>query len=125
MENLYTLNKLKDEIKQLKMLSFLLPKEKRKEIKELENRITEIETIIIKFKDSFANLGWCMYDTMPASVISEAVKQYDSFGEDAGEDGRRHPPRLSPACRRAAWNGRVRTGGIWLFARRGANTGSH
>jgi hypothetical protein len=83
--NLHSLNKLKNNIKATKLLSFLLPKDIQKKIKKLNIQLVEMENTIIRFNDYFADLGWCAYDSMNMSLMKEAIKVYESSGTDAGE----------------------------------------
>lgn len=83
--NLCSLGKLKKDIKTLKLISFVLSKDKRVEIKSLEKQIEEIEGTITLFNSYFTDLGWCAYDSMDMSLMKRAVSEYESHGADAGE----------------------------------------
>ena len=47
--NLDSLNKLKNDMKAMRLISFLLPKDKRADFKKLQEQLDDIETTIIKF----------------------------------------------------------------------------
>lgn len=83
--NLCSLGKLKKDIKALRLISFLLSKDKRVEIKNLEKQIEEMEGTITLFNSYFTDLGWCAYDSMNMSLMKRAVSEYESHGADAGE----------------------------------------
>ncbi len=83
--NLYSLGKLKKDIKTLRFISFALPKDKRVEIKNLEKQIKEMEATITLFNSYFTDLGWCAYDSMNMPLMKRAVSEYESYGADAGE----------------------------------------
>lgn len=84
--NLHSLNKLKTDIKAARLISFLLPKDKRTEIKNLEKQVEEMEKSIILFNSYFTDLGWCAYDSMNTSLMNAAISKYESSGADAGEE---------------------------------------
>lgn len=84
--NLHSLIKLKNDIKAARLLSFLLPKDKRVEIKNLEKQLNEMEKTIILFNDYFSDLGWCVYDSMNMTLMKAAISKYESSGADAGEE---------------------------------------
>lgn len=83
--NLYSLNKLKHEIKTAQFISFLLPKDRRTEIITLAKQIEEMEKSIIQFNSYFSDLGWCAYDSMNMSLMKKAITEYEAYGADAGE----------------------------------------
>lgn len=83
--NLYSLNKLRSDIKALKTLSFLLQKDKKEELKKLEKQLDLMEKSIVLFNDYFSDMGWCAYDSMNMPLMQKAISEYESFGADAGE----------------------------------------
>ena len=83
--NLNSLNKLKNDMKAMQILSFLLPKEKRSEFKRIQKQLNEIESAITMFNKYFSDLGWCAYDSMNVPLMKEAISEYESSGSDAGE----------------------------------------
>ena len=83
--NLCSFDKLKKDIKALRLFSFVLPKDKRVEIKNLEKQIEEMEGTITLFNSYFTDLGWCAYDSMNMPLMKRAVSEYESYGADAGE----------------------------------------
>ena len=83
--NLCSFDKLKKDIKALRLISFVLPKDKRVEIKNLEKQIEEMEGTITLFNSYFTDLGWCAYDSMNMPLMKRAVSEYESYGADAGE----------------------------------------
>ena len=84
--NLDNLNKLKKDMKAMRLISFLLPKDKRADFKKLQEQLDDIETTIIKFNKYFSDLGWCAYDSMNMPMAKNAISRYESFGADAGEE---------------------------------------
>ena len=85
-ENLITMQELKRQLKQLQSVSLLLSKEKRKQLQDLEQRITEDQRAIDLFHRYFSDRGWCVYDSMSLKLIKSAVEKCESEGIDAGED---------------------------------------
>lgn len=85
-KNLESLNKLKDEMKAMRFLSFLLPKEKRADFQKIEKQLKEIEMTISLFNRYFSDLGWCAYDSMNMPLAKEAISKYESSGASAGEE---------------------------------------
>ena len=85
-KNLPSLNKLKSKIKTARLLSFLLPKDDRMEIKRLDKHLAEMEEIISRFNNYYTDLGWCAYDSMNLSLMKEAIVAYETSGAEAGEN---------------------------------------
>ena len=84
--NLHSLNKLKNDIKTMRLMSIFLPKDKRAQLKDLEENLQEMEKAITLFNDFFSDLGWCAYDSMNMNLMKDAISKYDSLGVDAGEE---------------------------------------
>ncbi len=83
--NLHTFNKLKGDIKVASLFSFLLPKDQRMTIKEMDKQLAELENSILRFNNYFTDLGWCAYDSMNLPLMKEAITTYETSGVDAGE----------------------------------------
>lgn len=83
--NLHTFNKLKQDVKITRLISFLLPKKERKKIKELEQQMKELEKTVMLFNRYYSDLGWCSYDSMNLPLMKRAVAEYQASGADAGE----------------------------------------
>lgn len=83
--NLHSLNKLKNDINTIQLISFLLPKDKQTEIKKLQKQIEEIDRTATLFNNYFTDLGWCAYDSMNTPLMQKAISEYESAGADAGE----------------------------------------
>ncbi len=83
--NLQSLNKLKNDIKAAKRFSFLLSKDKRIKIKEMDEQLAELNNTILKFNDYFSDLGWCAYDSMNLHLMRGAITAYETSGSEAGE----------------------------------------
>ena len=83
--NLYSLNKLKSDIESSKIISFLLPKDKRDKLMKLEKQLDLMEKSITLFNDYFSDMGWCAYDSMSTSLMQKAISEYESSGAGAGE----------------------------------------
>ncbi len=84
-ENLYSLKKLKDEVKTARKISFLFPKDKRKQVIEIDNHLTHLTTQIELFNEYFSDSGWCAYDSMNISLMESANIAFEKGGIDAGE----------------------------------------
>ena len=83
--NLHSIIKLQNDIKASKVLSVFLPKEKRQQIKELEENLANMIHLIESFNKYFSDAGWCAYDSMNMPLMENAVKAYEADGLDAGE----------------------------------------
>lgn len=84
-KNLQSLNKLKNDMQSMQYISFLLPKDKQNEFKNLKKQLDEMEKMLFLFNDYFSDLGWCAYDSMNMQLMKDAVSMYESSGADAGE----------------------------------------
>lgn len=83
--NLHSIIKLQNDIKILKCLSVFLSKEKRQQLKKLEENLDNMIRLTESFNKYFSDVGWCAYDSMNMSLMENAVKAYESGGLDAGE----------------------------------------
>lgn len=83
--NLHSLNKLESEIKASRFLSFLLPKDKRIKLENIDKQLAEMKNAIFRFNKYFSDLGWCAYDSMNLSLMNKAITAYETSGTDAGE----------------------------------------
>ena len=84
-ENLHSLNQLKSNIKAMRVISFLFPKNKRDELKKIEEQIEHMEKVMDSFNNCFSELGWCAYDSMNMFVMEMAITQYEALGVEEGE----------------------------------------
>lgn len=82
-KDLHSLNKLKSDIRAASLFSFLLLKDQRMKIKEMDKQLTEMENSILRFNSYFTDLGWCAYDSMNLPLIKEAITAYETSGVDA------------------------------------------
>lgn len=80
-DEMSSIKKMKDEIKVMKGLGFLGGEESKKQIREAENNITQIEL----FNEWFSDKGWIVYDKLSLTLIEEVNKVYDKNGEEAAE----------------------------------------
>ncbi len=84
-DNLHSLNKLQNDIKTAGWFSWLLPKEKRQELKNIEKQLKHMSEMIDSFNTYFSDYGWCAYDSMSTTLIESAKKAFEQDGIDAGE----------------------------------------
>lgn len=84
-ENLHSMKKLEEQIKAAKMFSFLLGKDKRKQINELYDQITNLASQTEIFNKNFSDSGWCAYDSMNCSLMQSANEAFEREGLNAGE----------------------------------------
>src|SRR5665647_214076 len=84
-DNLQSLSKLQNDIKSAKLISWLLPREQRHKLKEIENQLDHISKSISLFNKYFSDAGWCSYDSMNMPLIEQSIKSYETDGIDAGE----------------------------------------
>ena len=83
--NLISANKLKQDMKSMKLLRFLLPKDKRKELYDMEKKLNNILKQIELFNTRFSDLGWCSYDSINIKIIEKANKAFETDGTENGE----------------------------------------
>lgn len=62
--NLVSLNKLKNDIKAMKIISIFLKPDQKKQIKDMEKQLENMINQTTAFNDRFSSLGWCAYDSM-------------------------------------------------------------
>lgn len=84
-DNLHSLNKLQQDIKSAKLISFLLPGEQKNQLKNIESQLKHMTKIIGLFNQYFTDVGWCAYDSMNVPLIEKAITTYQTDGLDAGE----------------------------------------
>lgn len=84
-DNLHSLNKLQNDIKTVGWFSWLLPKEKRQELKNIEKQLKNMSEMIDLFNTYFSDYGWCAYDSMSTTLIESANKAFETDGINAGE----------------------------------------
>lgn len=85
-ENLPSIKKLQNDIKTIRKISFLLPKEKRKQVVEIDNQLTHLTTQFELFNKNFSDFGWCAYDSMNLKLMEQANQTFKIGGIDKGEE---------------------------------------
>lgn len=85
-ENLPSIKKLQNDIKAVRKISFLLPKEKRKQVVEIDNQLTHLTTQFELFNKNFSDFGWCAYDSMNLKLMEQANQTFKIGGIDKGEE---------------------------------------
>ena len=83
--NLVSLNKLKDDIKAMKIVSIFLKPEQRKQLKDMEKQLENMIVQTKDFNDRFSSLGWCAYDSMSFSLMEDANSIFEQDGLEAAE----------------------------------------
>ena len=63
-ENLHSLKEFEKNIKAMKLISDFLPKEQRKQLKDLESQLENLVKQTQSFNINFSNNGWCAYESM-------------------------------------------------------------
>lgn len=84
-DNLVSMKKLQYDIQSMKLLSFFLSPEKRRELKDLEKQLLHISEQFGLFIKHFSNNGWCIYDSMNLSLIESANDAFQSEGIETAE----------------------------------------
>lgn len=84
-DNLHSINKLQGDIKATRLFSWLLPKEQRTKINDIELQLAHMTQLIDSFNLIFSNSGWCSYDSMSMTLMEQSVKVYKTDGIEAGE----------------------------------------
>lgn len=83
--NLVSLNKLKNDIKAMKVISIFLKPEQKKQIKDMEKQLENMITQTTAFNDRFSSLGWCAYDSMSFSLMENVNSEFERNGLDSAE----------------------------------------
>lgn len=83
--NLVSLNKLKDDIKAMKIISIFLKPEQKKQLKDMEKQLENMIIQTKNFNDRFSSLGWCAYDSMSLSLMEDANFVFEQNGLEAAE----------------------------------------
>ena len=84
-DNLISMNKVRQDIKALKLISIFLGSNQRKEIKETEKQIDNMVNQISLFNTRFSSLGWCAYDSIKFSLVEDANKMFEEHGIQEAE----------------------------------------
>ena len=83
--NLVSIQKFREDINNMKMLSGFMSSEQRTQLASLEEQLYKIETQPILFNERFADRGWCAYDSMSLELMEAANMAFETAGIDAGE----------------------------------------
>lgn len=84
-ENLKSLEKLKKDIKSMKLLYPTLSSDLRHKLSLLETELAQMETQVDLFIEYYSNYGWCVYDSISSSLLKNAITAFQDGGIDAGE----------------------------------------
>ncbi|MDD4566583.1 hypothetical protein L21_1904 [Methanoculleus chikugoensis] len=84
-DNLVTINKLREDIKAMKLLSLFLKPELLKKLEEMEQQIDNMSEQATLFNSRFSDYGWCAYDSMSVSLMEDANKTFEEHGIEAAE----------------------------------------
>ena len=84
-DNLVSISKLQNDIKNMKLLSFLLTPEMRKQIKDMEQQLDYLIGQATSFNDRFSSYGWCAYESMDISLMENANTAFENQGLEAAE----------------------------------------
>ena len=85
MDNLVSVNKMREEIKTMKLFGFVMKPEILKKIKELEKQLDELLAETEKFNLQFSPYGWCAYDSMNTILMKKANDSFADQGLEAAE----------------------------------------
>lgn len=83
--NLVSLNKLKNDIKAMKVISIFLKPEQKRQIKDMEKQLENMITQTTAFNDRFSSLGWCAYDSMSFSLMENINSEFEQNGLNSAE----------------------------------------
>ena len=84
-KNLVSINKLKSDIKSMKLLSTFFYYPQKKELKELEKQLDEMLIQIDKFNSRFSDSGWCAYDSMSMDLMKKCNAEFEKNGLESAE----------------------------------------
>lgn len=77
--------KIHEDIKAMKLLSFIGGKEAREQLKEMESNIAKLIDNAEKFNEYFSDNGWVMYDSISSKLIDKAIQEYENSGYETAE----------------------------------------
>lgn len=83
--NLVSLNKLKNDIKAMKIISIFLKPDQKKQIKDMEKQLENMINQTTAFNDRFSSLGWCAYDSMSFSLMENVNSEFEQNGLESAE----------------------------------------
>ena len=84
-DNLLSLNKLRSNIKAMKLLALFLKPDQREQLRNLEKQLDNMLTQTAAFNERFSSYGWCAYDSMSFALIESANDAFDKSGIEAAE----------------------------------------
>ena len=84
-DNLLSLNKLRSDIKAMKLLALFLKPDQREQLRNLEKQLDNMLTQTAAFNERFSSYGWCAYDSMSFALIESANDAFDKSGIEAAE----------------------------------------
>lgn len=84
-DNLLSLNKLRSDIKAMKLLALFLKPDQREQLRNLEKQLDNMLTQTAAFNERFSSYGWCAYDSMSFALIESANDAFDKSGIETAE----------------------------------------
>ncbi|MCE5337844.1 MAG: hypothetical protein LLF90_04050 [Methanomicrobiaceae archaeon] len=84
-DNLVSINKLREDINAMKLLSLFLKPELQKKLEEMEQQVDNMSEQATLFNSRFSDYGWCAYDSMSVSLMEDANKAFEEHEIEAAE----------------------------------------
>lgn len=84
-DNLFSLNKLQNDIKAMKLLAPFLNSDQKKQLRVLEKQLDNMVIQTAAFNERFSSYGWCAYDSMSLTLIESANDAFEKGGIENAE----------------------------------------
>lgn len=84
-DNLFSLNKLQNDIKAMKLLAPFLNSVQKKQLRVLEKQLDNMVIQTAAFNERFSSYGWCAYDSMGLTLIESANDAFEKGGIENAE----------------------------------------
>lgn len=85
LEEMPSYKKLYEEIRDMKLLSFIGGKKVGEQLKEMENNLSKLIENAEKFNEYFSGNGWVLYDSINSTLIEKSVQEYDNSDYETAE----------------------------------------
>ncbi|MDD3393746.1 MAG: hypothetical protein PHG19_03770 [Anaerotignum sp.] len=84
-DNLISINKLKSDIKAMKLFSIFLKPDLKRQLKDMEKQLENMIAQTTAFNDRFSSHGWCAYDSMSFDLMESANAAFEKDGLEVAE----------------------------------------
>ena len=86
LDNHPSIKKMQDDMRAFGLLSWLLPKEQRKQFKDIKSNMEHLIQVMTKYNLYFSDLGWCAYDSFSVDIMDSAINAFEKNGIESAEE---------------------------------------